>query len=98
MLFGRYQEQRKGTLGSLSSGYNHGSLKWVIAMKEGVCTMVDLPSNLASTAASSVVRQAEDAKKAETIAKRAAEIEKRRREDALREAANAKRTPGTSGR
>jgi hypothetical protein len=57
----------------------------------------DIPPNLASTAASAIVRQAEDAKRVEELAKRKAEDDRRRREEALRAASN-KRTPGTSQR
>jgi hypothetical protein len=60
--------------------------------------MVDLPPNLQSTAASAIVRQAENQKKAERLAKRQAEDAKRRREQAMRDAAAQRRTPGTSGR
>lgn len=48
--------------------------------------MVDLPPNLAGQAAAAIVRQAEDLKRAETIAKRQAEEQKRRRQDEMRKA------------
>lgn len=58
----------------------------------------DLPPNLANTAASAIVRQAEDAKRAETLAKRKAADDQRRRREALESANNSKRAPGTSQR
>lgn len=59
--------------------------------------MSDLPPNLSDTAAAAIVRQAEDQKKAETIAKRQAEDQKRHREEAMRHAAAQRRASGTSG-
>ena len=60
--------------------------------------MTDLPPNLANTAASAIVRHAEDQKKIEEIAERKAEDDKRRRDEAMRDAAAQRRIPGTSGR
>ena len=57
----------------------------------------DLPPSLVNTATSAIVRQAEDAKRAETLAKRKAADDERRRREAL-EAASNKRTPGASQR
>lgn len=61
-------------------------------------TPVDLPPNLPNTAASAIIRQAEDMKKAEQAEKRRKEDERRRREDAMRDASAQRRVPGTSGR
>lgn len=58
----------------------------------------DLPPNLADTAASAIVRQAEDARRAQEAEKRRLEDDKRRREQAMRDAAAQRRAPGTSGR
>lgn len=58
--------------------------------------MVDLPPNLAHTTASAIVRQAEDKKRLEEIAKRQAAEQRRRREEAMRAAAAQRRQPGTS--
>jgi hypothetical protein len=58
--------------------------------------MADLPPNLANTAASAIVRQAEGQKKIEQMAKQQKALEKRRREEAMRDAAT--RRDGTSGR
>lgn len=52
----------------------------------------DLPPNLASTAASAIVRQAEDARTLEKIAKRQQAEQKRIREEAMEAAAARKRT------
>lgn len=60
--------------------------------------MSDLSPNLAATAASAIVRQAEDQKRVEQLAKRQAEEQQRRRELAMRDAAAQRRIPGTSGR
>lgn len=50
-------------------------------------------------AASAIVRDAEAIKQAEAAEKRRVlELEKRRREEAMRDAAAQRRTPGTSGR
>lgn len=58
---------------------------------------MDLPPNLGHNAASAIVRHAEDIKKAERAEKQRMKDEKRRREQAMRDAASLRRTPGTSG-
>lgn len=54
---------------------------------------VDVPP--LNSAAAAIVRQAENQKQAETLAKRQAEMERRRREQALRDAAAQRRIAGT---
>lgn len=60
--------------------------------------MADLPPNLSNTAASAIVRHAEEQKSLETIAQRQRADEERRRQDAMREAEARKRQAETSGR
>lgn len=59
---------------------------------------IDLPPNMADRASAAIVRKAEDMKRAEQAEKQRAEDAKRRREQAMRDAAAQRRTPGTSGR
>jgi len=58
--------------------------------------MANLPPNLPDVAATAIVRQVEDQKKLEQIAKQKAEEDRRRREQAMRDAEAAKRNPGTN--
>lgn len=58
----------------------------------------DLPPNLANKAASAIVREAENQKRAESIIKKQRDEDRRRREQAMRDAGAQRRTPGTSGK
>lgn len=60
--------------------------------------MDSLPPNLAATAASAIVRQAEQMKKAEQAEKMRLKEAARRREAAMRAAEAAKRQAGTTGK
>ena len=55
-----------------------------------------IPPGVPEKAATSIVRQAEDQKKVEEIAKQQAEMEKRRREQAMRDAEVVKRQQQSS--
>lgn len=72
-------------------------LRLLPSNKEPTMT-ADLPPNLESTAASAIVRQAEDARTLETIAKRQRAEQKRIREEAMEAAATRKRTAEKSGK
>lgn len=56
----------------------------------------DIPPNLAQTGSAAIVRHAEDQRKAQAAEKKRLEVNRRRREEAMRDAAAQRRIQGKS--